>query len=76
MSRKVSGNGPVKMTASTSKRGRIPALLGILTTMVRRGRRKRTGRTDLEGGIAVPRGIRLAHSQTVHVVGSDLRLLR
>ncbi len=76
MSQKAFEDGSVKTTASSSRRGRISAVLGILGAMVRGGRAKGVQRSGLAGGVAVPRGVRVPTSQAIPSVGGDLWLLR
>ncbi len=54
----------------------MPAVLGILSAMVRGGRGKGVQRTGLAGGVAVPRGVRVPTFQPIPSVGGDLRLIR
>ncbi|MEE8232146.1 MAG: hypothetical protein V3R46_02380, partial [Thermoplasmata archaeon] len=69
-------DGPVKMTASTSRSGRMSAVLGILSAMVRGGRGKGVPRTGLAGGVALPRGVGVPTSQPIPLASGDLWLIR
>ncbi|MFQ5907530.1 MAG: hypothetical protein ACE5JE_01690 [Thermoplasmata archaeon] len=74
MSRKVTEYEPGKMTASKSRRGRVAAVLGVLSAMVRGSRARRIPR--VADGFTVPQGARMGPPLGLAVQAGDLSLVR